>query len=73
MSPFKRKGRPLSPRAAEVAERWVSALLFQQRKLADYLGRKTAYWDKASKLIALLLFCLVFGGISLWLILKTIL
>jgi len=45
----------------------------RQRKLADYLGRETAYWDRKSKIIALALFCLVFGGLSLLLLLKAIL
>jgi len=39
-----------------------------QRRLAAYLERKTAYWDRRSKLIALFLFCLLFGGLSLWLL-----
>jgi hypothetical protein len=39
-----------------------------QRGLAAYLERKTAYWDRRSKLIALFLFCLLFGGLSLWLL-----
>lgn len=73
MKLFKRRQRPISPRAAELAERWTGTILLHQRMLADWLGRKTAYWDKASKIIALCLFCLLFGGISLWLILKTIL
>jgi hypothetical protein len=73
MKIFRRKERSLSPRAAEVAERWAGAILSRQRRIADWLDRKTAYWDKRSKLIALLLFCLVFGGMSLWLILKTFL
>ena len=50
-----------------------AALDRRQRKLADYLGRETAYWDRKSKIIALALFCLVFGGLSLLLLLKAIL
>lgn len=48
---------------AAYGERW-------QRRTADYLGRKTAYWSRASKIIALALFCLVFGGASLYLLIK---
>ena len=73
MNLFKREQRQLSPRAAETAGRWTAWLLGRQRLAADWLSRKTAYWNKTSKIIALLSFCLVFGGISLWLILKTIL
>jgi hypothetical protein len=43
-----------------------------QRKAAVYLERKTAYWDRRSKLIALFLFCLLFGGLSLWLLARAL-
>jgi hypothetical protein len=49
-----------------------SAIDARQRQFAAYLGRKTQYWDRASKIIALALFCLFFGGLSLLLILKAI-
>jgi len=48
---------------AGYAERW-------QRRAADYLGRKTQYWNKTSKIVGLALFCLVFGGASLYLLIK---
>ena len=55
----------------EQAANRISGLLQRlQRKAADYLNRKTAYWNRASKIIALVLFSLVFGGISLYLLIK---
>ncbi len=42
----------------------------KQIQLANYLNRKTAYWSNASKMIALFLFCLLFGGGCLYLIIK---
>jgi hypothetical protein len=44
----------------------------RQRKAADWLGRKTLYWNRSSKIIALTLFCLLFGGLCLLLLLKAI-
>jgi hypothetical protein len=44
----------------------------KQRKAAGYLGRRTQHWNRASKLISLALFCLLFGGCCLWLILKAL-
>ena len=70
MKLFRRKERVLNPRVAELAERWVCCLLGHQRRVAAWLDRKTAYWNKASKICALSVFCLLFGGLSLWLILK---
>ncbi len=44
----------------------------QQRKVAAYLSRKTQYWNRGSKITALTLFCLLFGGCCLLLLLKAI-
>jgi hypothetical protein len=47
-----------------------SAIYRNQRKAADYLGRKTLYWNRNSWLIALGLFVLLFGGCCLFLCIK---
>jgi hypothetical protein len=44
----------------------------KQRKAAAYLSRKTQYWNRSSKITALALFCLLFGGCCLLLLLKAI-
>ncbi|WP_426672015.1 hypothetical protein ACPPVU_12350 [Mucilaginibacter sp. McL0603] len=44
----------------------------KQRKAAAYLSRKTQYWNRSSKIIALALFCLLFGGCCLLLLLNAI-
>jgi hypothetical protein len=62
----------LSPKAAALAERMASRIIRRQSQLADYLNRKTQHWNKASKLSALLAFCLLFGGLCLYFILKSI-
>lgn len=43
-----------------------------QRNAANYLSRKTQYWNRSSKIIALVLFCLLFGGGCLLLLIKAI-
>jgi len=40
------------------------------KRLAVWLNRRTAYWNRSSKVIALAIFCLLFGGFSLWMLLK---
>ena len=52
------------------AEKVAAAIVQRQMKIAAWLGRKTQYWNKTSKLVALFLFCLSFGGFSLWLLIK---
>jgi len=42
----------------------------RQRKVAGYLSRRTQYWNRSSRLIALGLFILLFGGCCLLLCIK---
>ncbi|WP_460677833.1 hypothetical protein [Mucilaginibacter koreensis] len=42
----------------------------RQKQVALYLDRKTQHWNRASKLILLLLICLLFGGSSVWLLIQ---
>lgn len=51
-----------------IATRIVDRILLRQQKIASYLNRKTQHWNKTSKLVALALFILLFGGASLGLI-----
>ncbi len=44
----------------------------KQKLIADELNRRTQHWNRASKLILLLLICLLFGGASLWLLIQAI-
>jgi len=43
----------------------------RQQKIAEYLSRRTQYWNKSSWLIALALFTLLFGGCCLLLCIKS--
>ena len=68
----KRKQKALTERQEKLAGQVAAAIIRRQTQAAGYLNRKTQYWNKSSKIIALLLFCLLFGGISLYLLLKAI-
>jgi len=48
-----------------LAARMADRILQRQQKIAGYLNRKTQHWNKTSKLLALALFILLFGGASL--------
>lgn len=48
------------------------ALDLRQKKLANYLGRRTQYWNRSAKITALAIFCLLFGGACLVLILHAV-
>jgi hypothetical protein len=66
------KRRALTDRQERLAGRVALAIVRRQTQVANYLNRKTAYWNRASKIIALLLFSLVFGGLSLYLLIKAL-
>lgn len=61
----KHSDNPLVIRIADTVHR-------RQLQVSGYLNRKTQYWNRASKLTTLFLFCLVFGGCCLLLLIKAI-
>ena len=44
----------------------------RQQKIAYWVARRTQYWNRSSKITALVLFCLLFGGCCLLLLIKAI-
>ena len=63
----KKKQRARQSRLAGQIETAVSR---RQKQIADTLKLRTQHWNRASKLILLLLICLLFGGASLWLLIR---
>ncbi|MEO6524980.1 MAG: hypothetical protein ABIN91_25065 [Mucilaginibacter sp.] len=55
-----------------LASRIAGRIIRKQTQIAGYLNRKTQHWNKQSKLIALTLFVLLFGGLCIYLIIKSI-
>lgn len=68
----KKKVKGLNPQTDRLAGWVAKGITSKQRRFARYLERKTWYWDRASKLLALILLCLLFGGPSLYLLLQAI-
>jgi hypothetical protein len=72
MKLFRKRGKGNEEPAA-----WLvglrSAIACKHREAADFLSRRTQYWNRGSWLIALGLFILLFGGCCFWLILKAFL
>jgi hypothetical protein len=69
----KPKNKPLTAGQEKFAAQMGIAIIHRQTQMATYLNRKTQYWNRASKITALVIFCLVFGGISIYLLLKAML
>lgn len=66
------KNKVWTARQEAFAHQVASAIIRRQSQVAGYLNRKTQYWNRTSKLIALALFCLVFGGLSLYLLITNL-
>lgn len=58
---------------ASLAEKIAVWVLHRQRKWADYLNERTKHASARSKLIVLILFCLVFGAYLIGLLITSIL
>lgn len=56
----------------ELAARFWNYLEQKQRRLADWLSRRTQHWNRSSWLVALFLFCLLFGSGCLLLVINAI-
>jgi hypothetical protein len=46
-------------------------IIRNQTRFAVYLNRKTQHWNRASKIVALTLFVLLFGGLSFYFIIHS--
>lgn len=46
------------------------SVIRRHKKVAEYLNRRTQYWNRASKIIFLVVLIILFGGFSLWLIVE---
>ena len=67
-----RKGMRRAVEKFGLAARFGNFLERKQRRLADWLGRKTQHWNRNSRLIFLILFCLLFGTGCLLLVINAI-
>ena len=70
MSLFKKRNRQLSAKQEKTAGKLADFILSSQRKAADYLNGRTAHLSALSRLLLLILFCVVFGSYCLYLLLQ---
>jgi hypothetical protein len=54
-----------------LAARIAGRIIRTQIQIADYLNRKTQYWNRSSKIILLLVFCILFGTLCLYLLIHS--
>jgi len=70
---FKRKKESTAKHRENALATQIGGYIHQrQTQVSGYLNRKTQYWNHASKLTALFLFCLLFGGFCLFMLIKAI-
>jgi hypothetical protein len=71
MSIFRRKQRDYSP--SPLAVKAISRFSVLQAHTADWLNSRTMKFNRRQQLLFLVIICLLFGGGSLYLVLKAIL
>jgi hypothetical protein len=64
------RNKALTVRQERLAERVAFEIVRRQTRIANYLNGKTQHWNHTLKIIALILFSLAFGGVSLYLLIK---
>lgn len=69
---FRKKKGNVAHRDSPLLIRIAGTVHQRQLQVSGYLNRKTQYWNRASKLTALFVFCLLLGGCCLLLLLKAI-
>ena len=72
MKIFRKKKGIVAYREKPLLIRIAGTIHKRQLQVSGYLNRKTQYWNRASKLTALFVFSLLFGGYCLLLLLKAI-
>ncbi|MET3606903.1 hypothetical protein ABIC74_000745 [Mucilaginibacter rubeus] len=60
----------LNTRQSRIGIRIGRRITVVQRVIADKLNRETQHWNGASKWLMLAMICLLFGGGSLWLLIR---
>lgn len=59
---FRRRKQPLSSRQEQVAGKIAGRILLMQRRTADYLNAKASGLSGQTLVAILVVFCLLFGG-----------
>jgi hypothetical protein len=72
MKLFRKRNKSTMVSENQLLVRMTGVIERLHQRIAAYLGRKTGYWDRKSKIIALAIFCLLFGGISLFILINAI-
>lgn len=68
MKLFGKRWEKLSPRQDVLAAELAGRIVRNQRRLADWLNRKTAGLTVRGWLLILVAFCIAFGSYCLWLL-----
>lgn len=72
MKTVEKNAKGLNPQTDRLAGWIVEVIYSKQKRFASYLERKTRYWNRTSKIVVLILLCILFGGPSLYLLLQAL-
>ncbi|MES2458250.1 MAG: hypothetical protein V4594_22015 [Bacteroidota bacterium] len=69
---FRRKQIAVNPKQEELASTIAGSIIGLQTKAAGYLNSKTAHLSAKTRLLMLILFCVLFAAINLYLLINSI-
>lgn len=72
MKLFRRNTTNSNPRQEELAGSIAGRLIYWQTKAADYLNGRTKHLSAKTRLVLLILFCILFAAINLYLLFHSI-
>lgn len=72
MKLFRKNRKAGNPRQEAIAEGIAAGIIRYQRQLAAYLNRRAQHLSLKTRLILLILFCLLFAAINLYLLIHSI-
>lgn len=72
MKLFRKNKTATGPRQEELAGRIAGRIVRFQSRIADYLNSRTRHFTRRSKLLLLIVLCLLFAAINLYLLIHSI-
>lgn len=72
MKLFRKNRKAGNPRQEELAGRIAGSIIERQTRIAAYLNGKTRHFSRRQMLLLLIVFCLLFAAVNLYLLIGSI-
>ncbi|MGN8068403.1 hypothetical protein [Mucilaginibacter sp. 22184] len=72
MKLFRKNRTATGPKQEELAGKIAGRIVRLQVRIAGYLNNRTKHFTRKRKLLLLIVFCLLFAAVNLWLLISSI-